>query len=155
MSPQNSAHEFCKAILEKDSTIRFAGLANKYGKLIGAAYRKGLEPLMNPEETEHYTIQTVLRASTRETFEGKMGKQLFAIAVYEKLIRATIPIIIAESDSDNNKDIQEHKRALKEQNSRLYLLISFELHSEVISIIEDKILPQVRKDKNLLLRLMS
>src|SRR5919198_6735319 len=102
MSSQTSLHEFCEAILEKDSSIRFAGLANKYGKLIGAAYRKALEPLMNPEETEHYTIQTVLRASTRETFQSKIGKQLFAIAVYEKLIRATIPII-TDRDNDNNK----------------------------------------------------
>jgi hypothetical protein len=153
MPSQISLHEFCEGILGKDSSIRFAGLANKHGKLIEMAYRKGLEPLMNREETEHYTIQTVLRASTRETFQNRIGKQRYAIAVYEKLIRATIPIT-TDGDDDNKKEkvTQGQKREREEQNSRLYLLISFDLGSEVISIIEHRVLPQIAKNKRLLLR---
>ena len=55
------------------------------GNLIEAVYREGLQPLMDKQETEYYTIQTVLRASTRGTFEDRIGKQRYAIAVYEKL----------------------------------------------------------------------
>ena len=144
----NHIHTFCEGIMAKDSAIRFAGLANQMGKLLGAAYRQGLQPLMNSQETEHYTIQTVLRASTRETFENKIGKQLYAIAVYEKVIRATIPILImVGNDAKNNVDDNDKKeKRRKEQDSKwLYLLVSFDSGSDVISIVENKILPQIKQ----------
>jgi hypothetical protein len=139
--------EFCKDILAKDLSIRFAGVANQMGNLIEAQYREDLQPLMNIQETEHYTMQTVFRASTRETFENKIGKQRYAIAVYEKLIRATIPIItIGSQDDKNNKQEKQQQQQQKEQNSKLfYLLVSFDLDSDVISIVEDKILPLIEQ----------
>jgi hypothetical protein len=153
----NGLKEFCKDILAKDLSIRFAAVANQMGILIESEYREGLKPLMNRQETEHYTMQTVFRASTRETFENKIGKQRYAIAVYEKVIRATIPIIVIGSQEDKdgnqeNKQQQQQQRKEKkgQQNSKwIYLLVSFDLGSDVISIMEDKILPlieQFRKD---------
>ena len=144
----NRIQKFCEGIIAQDSSIRFAGLATQMGKLMGAVYRQGLQPLMNGQETEHYTIQTVLRASTRETFENKIGKQLYAIAVYEKLIRATIPIIIMIGDDakNNGDDSDEKEKRRKAQDSKwLYLLVSFDSGSDVISIVEDKILPQIKQ----------
>jgi hypothetical protein len=136
----NRLHRFCKGIVAKDSSIRFAGIANQMGKLVEAVYREGLQPLMDRQETEHYTIQTVLRASTRGTFENKIGKQRYAIAVYEKLIRATVPIIM-KGHHDNKDEMQR-----KQQDFKLfYLLVSFDLGSDVISIVENKILPQVEQ----------
>jgi len=143
----NRIKEFCKDILTKDLSIRFAAVANQMGNLIESEYREGLNPLMNRQETEHYTMQTVFRASTRETFENKIGKQRYAIAVYEKLIRATIPIIIIGAQDDKD-DKPEKKQQLqqKEQNSKwFYLLISFDLGTDVISIMEDKILPLIEQ----------
>jgi hypothetical protein len=139
----NRIKEFCKDILTKDLSIRFAAVANQMGNLIESEYREGLNPLMNRQETEHYTMQTVFRASTRETFENKIGKQRYAIAVYEKLVRATIPIIIIDTQDDKD-DEPGKKQQKKEQNSKwFYLLISFDLGSDVISIVEDKILPLI------------
>ena len=140
----NRLHRFCKGIVAKDSAIRFAGIANQMGKLIEAVYREGLQPLMDRQETEHYTIQTVLRASTRGTFENKIGKQRYAIAVYEKLIRATVPIIM--KGHDDNKHEKQKKQQEEQQDFKLcYLLVSFDLGSDVISIVENKILPQVEQ----------
>jgi hypothetical protein len=146
-SPKQSSHikEFCKYILTKDLSIRFAAVANQMGNLIESEYREGLNPLMNRQETEHYTMQTVFRASTRETFENKIGKQRYAIAVYEKLVRATIPIIIIDTQDDKDEEPGK-KQQKKEQNSKwFYLLISFDLGSDVISIMEDKILPLIEQ----------
>ncbi len=141
---RNELHVFCQSIITKDPTIRFAGIANRMGKLIDTAYRDGLQPLMNSQDTEHYTVQTVLRASTRETFENKIGKQRYAIAVYEKLIRATIPLVIGSDDNEDNRGKKKKQQQQNEQNfKQLYLLISFDVKSDIISIIEDKILPQV------------
>ena len=149
MPPHEQSHrlkEFCKDILAKDLSIRFAGVANQMGNLIEAEYREDLKPLMNIQETEHYTMQTVFRASTRETFENKIGKQRYAIAVYEKLIRATIPIITIGSRDDKNNKQEKQQQQQKEQNSKLfYLLVSFDLDSDVISIVEDKILPLIEQ----------
>jgi hypothetical protein len=140
----NRLQRFCKYIIGKDSSIRFAGIANQMGNLIEAAYREGLQPLMDRQETQHYTIQTVLRASTRGTFENKIGKQRYAIAVYEKLIRATIPIII--TGHHDNKDEKQNKQQKEQQDFKVfYLLVSFDLGSDVISIVENKILPQVEQ----------
>ncbi len=140
----NRLHGLCKCIIAKDSSIRFAGIANQMGNLIEADYREGLQPLMDKQETEHYTIQTVLRASTRGTFENKIGKQRYAIAVYEKLIRATVPIIMT---GHHDKKDEKQKNQQKEQQDfkGFYLLVSFDLGSDVIFIVENKILPQVER----------
>lgn len=142
----NRLKEFCKDILAKDLSIRFAGVANQMGHLIEGEYREGLKPLMNKQETEHYTMQTVFRASTRETFESEIGKQRYALAVYEKLIRATIPFILISSDDAKESDEKEIKQQDNEQNSKLlYLLVSFDSSSDVMSIVEDKILPLIEQ----------
>jgi hypothetical protein len=114
------------------------------GNLIEADYREGLQPLMDKQETEHYTIQTVLRASTRGTFENKIGKQRYAIAVYEKLIRATVPIIMT-GHHDKKDEKQKNQQKEQQEFKRFYLLVSFDLGSDVISIVENKILPQVEQ----------
>jgi hypothetical protein len=137
----NRLQRLCKDVIAKDSSIRFAGIANQMGNLIEAAYREGLQPLMDRQETEHYTIQTVLRASTRETFENKIGKQRYAVAVYEKLIRATIPIVIMVRHQYNKEKKQQENQEIK----WFYLLTSFDLGSDVISIVEDKILPLIEQ----------
>jgi hypothetical protein len=139
----NRLDMLCKGVIAKDSSIRFAGIANQMGNLIETAYREGLQPLMDMRETEHYTIQTVLRASTRETFENKLGKQRYAIAVYEKLIRATVPIVIMGHQYD--KDEKQKKQQEKQDFKWFYLLVSFDLGSNVISILEDKILPLIEQ----------
>lgn len=139
----NRLHRLCKVVIARDSSIRFAGIANQMGNLIEAAYREGLQPLMDRQETEHYTIQTVLRASTRETFENKIGKQRYAIAVYEKLIRATVPIVIIGHKDDKDEKQKNYKK--KQDFKWFYLLVSFDLGSDVISIVEDKILPLIEQ----------
>ncbi len=141
----NRLHRLCKDVIAKDSSIRFAGIANQMGNLIEAAYREGLQPLMDRQETEHYTIQTVLRASTRETFENKIGKQRYALAVYEKLIRATIPIVITGHQDDKDEKQKKQQQQEKQDFKWFYLLVSFDLSSDVISIVEDKILPLIKQ----------
>jgi hypothetical protein len=82
-------------------------------------------PLMNKQETSHYAVQAVLRAAVHEDFESKKGRLEYSIGKYQKIIRATIPIRFSEDDE-----------------SKFYLLLSFELKSSVVmDVIENKILP--------------
>lgn len=112
--------DICKQILHIDESIRFAGVANKMGSLEATEYRQGLVPLMTRDQTSQYAIQAVLRAATRQNFETNIGRLQYSIGKYEKLIRATVPIML----SNNNHD------------SKLYLLLSFDIDSDVKYIIE-------------------
>src|SRR5919106_2185793 len=122
---------FCTEILANNQSIRFAGIANQLGSLIATQYREGLIPLMTREETSQYSIQAVLRAATREDFESKIGRLEYSIGKYEKLIRATVPIIFGNSET-----------------KRYYLLLSFDLDSDAISIIDKKVLLYIAKNKD-------
>jgi len=134
-STEEKLNIFCKQIQQLDNSIRFVGIANNLGTLIATSYRNGLTPLMNEQETSHYAIQVVLRAATREDFESKIGRLEYSIGKYERLIRATVPIRLFGSNDDDD------------QSKFYYLLISFDLKSAVIDIIEDKVMPFVEKNR--------
>ena len=131
-STDEKLNGLCKEILQLHNSIRFIGIANNLGSLVATAYRNGLTPLMDKQETLHYAIQAVLRAATREDFESKIGRLEYSIGKYERLIRATIPIRLFD----------------KEHESKFYyLLLSFDLNSNVIDIIENKVMPFIEKNK--------
>src|SRR5919202_3570029 len=94
LAEEENLNNLCKEILQLDNSIRFAGIANNLGSLVATAYRNGLTPLMDKQETSHYAIQAVVRAATREDFESKIGTLVYSIGKYERLISATIPIPI-------------------------------------------------------------
>jgi hypothetical protein len=118
-----SEQDQCNKILELDKTIRFVGIASIEGKLIAQEYRKGLRSLLTKEESELSVMQSIIRMGTRKTIEGKVGKTIYAFALYEKVKRATIPL--------DNANI---------------LMISFNIESNHEFIILNKILPFIRKE---------
>jgi hypothetical protein len=60
-------------MLGLDRGIRFVGVADTEGRLVGHAYRKGIVPLLTPKETEVSVLQSFIRMSTRTTLEQKLG----------------------------------------------------------------------------------
>src|SRR5919202_2892178 len=132
-SVEENLNNLCIEIQQLDKSIRFVGIVNTLGSLVATAYRAGLTPLMDKQETSHYAIQTVLRAATREDFESKIGRLVYSIGKYERLIRATIPIRLSSSKEDESKSY--------------YLLLSFDLNSNVIDVIENKVMPFIEKNK--------
>jgi hypothetical protein len=85
-------YSFTREILSIDNSIRWIGIANKFGVLINAEYREGIQLLMSEEENEEYASLTVTRYKTRVKFQPKIGQLMYAFAKYEKLCRATIHI---------------------------------------------------------------
>lgn len=121
--------EFCDEIVTLDPTIRFAGIADEDGHLVATADRKGLKPILSPEERAQYAITAATRQYTRLRWEYLLGKVNYAMSHYAKIIRATIPIA--------------------DENSRLYyvLLLSFDVNKgDVHKIIMKKIVPLVREN---------
>jgi hypothetical protein len=122
--------EFCEKVVALDPSIRFVGIADGHGELKGTAERKGLKPLLTPEERAQYAITAANRQFTRLRWEYLLGKINYATSHYSKLIRATIPIA--------------------DENNRLYyvLLLSFDVESgsSVHDVIMKKVIPLVRKN---------
>jgi hypothetical protein len=129
-------NRFCSAIQNLDPKIRFVGLADYGGQLVASFYRQGLVPLMDKKETEEYALQTVFRARTRGGFKKQIGDQRYAVAVYERLIRATVSIIHPEAERHN-----------------IYLLISLDVDCKYPDIIEEKVLPFLSTSKGKLFAL--
>ena len=118
-------HNLCKQIIELDSTIRFAGIPNKFGKQIVVEYRKGLAPLLTDSESELYAIESVIRMNTRKDYESKLGKPIYSFTLYEKIKRTTISL--------DNKDYP-------------ILMVSFDTDADHESIILKKIIPFVKNE---------
>ncbi|MBD0360505.1 MAG: hypothetical protein ICV56_07335 [Nitrososphaeraceae archaeon] len=118
-------HNLCKQIIELDSSIRFAGIPNKFGKQIVVEYRKGLTPLLTDTESELHAVESVMRMNTRKDYESKLGKPIYSFTLYEKLKRTTISL--------DNKDYP-------------VLMVSFDTEADHESIILNKIIPFVKKE---------
>ncbi len=117
--------EICKQVLKLDRSIRFAGIADKMGKIMAAGYREGTVPLLTTNELEAETMKAVLRMKTHEDVESKIGKPIYTYALYKKVRRASIEL----GDT--------HQFSL--------LMISFDIKSDHEAIILDKILPFVKR----------
>ena len=115
----------CSRIAESDNTIRFVGISNKMGNLTTSRYRRGLIPLLTPEEIEKLAIDSVLRMNTRKDFESKLGKPIYSFTLYQKVKRVTIAL--------ENKEYP-------------ILMASFDLEAYHESIIVNKILPLVNEE---------
>lgn len=115
----------CSRIIESDNAIRFVGISNKMGNQIISRYRRGLIPLLTPEETEKLAIESVLRMNTRKDFESKLGKPIYSFTIYQKVKRVTIAL---------------------ENIEYPILMTSFDIEADHENIIVNKILPMVNEE---------
>jgi hypothetical protein len=118
------AAKICGEVLELEEEIRFAGIATRFGKVVASIYRGGLDPLLTSKESELSVTQSIIRMGTRQTLEQKLGKTVYAFAMYEKVKRATIPM----------RDADSH-----------ILMVSSDIESDHERIILEKIIPLVRE----------
>ena len=75
---QGTVDAFCSQMLRLDRGIRFAGIANKDGKMTAHTYREGLLPLLTSNETDMSVLQSVIRTAMRKDLERKMGRTFFS-----------------------------------------------------------------------------
>jgi hypothetical protein len=133
---EEAFNEFCKQVVNLDSKIRFAGIADEDGKLKSMAERPGLNPLLTPEERVQYAITAATRQFTRLRWEYMLGKIQYASSKFEKLMRATIPITDAYSKLS------------------FVLLLSFDPDTgNLHQLLTEKIIPLINQNKPNLLKL--
>ncbi len=86
-------HErICKKVMELDPKIRFVGMINEKGRLIGGGMRNGLKSLEDSKDDEMLYMELVLRAKMRREFDKVLGPVQFAMSYREKVIIMSFPL---------------------------------------------------------------
>ena len=91
---------------------------------------------MTKEETSYSALRAVVRATTHEDFEIKLGRLRYSVGKYDRLTRATIPIPHTGTTDNDDK-------------SKFYLLLTLDIDSDATSIIERKVLPQIERNQEI------
>ncbi len=115
MKPQFLADK----LLHSDSHIRFVAISNMDGNILASVNRKGMNNILTEDETEKSLQRAISSWNSRRELFDKTGEGKYALVVYEKLKRITIPIdkehlIYITFDSDgNNRDVVQAVLNLK------------------------------------------
>ncbi|MGB8574696.1 MAG: DUF6659 family protein [Nitrososphaeraceae archaeon] len=124
MSKSNKGHfeSLSKEILKINSSLRWIAIADSSGTLLNIARRDGLEPLMNRQENQEYTINAITRHKSRLKFEDKLGRLVYSLGKYEKLVRIVTPI-----------------------NNKYYVLLTVDVEEPHIdSLMREQIIPKIK-----------
>ena len=124
MSKSNKDHfeNLSKEILKINSSLRWIAIANSNGTLLNIARRDGLEPLMTRQENQEYTLNAITRHKSRLKFEDKLGRLVYSLGKYEKLVRIVTPI-----------------------NNKYYILLTVDVEEPHIdSLMREQIIPKIK-----------
>jgi hypothetical protein len=77
----------CKAVMDIDAKIRFAGICDETGEIKYGGQREGVEDMLSSEETRKSNLQALARWGLRNSLSSKIGKGKYAMAEYEKIRR--------------------------------------------------------------------
>ena len=110
-----------RELLKISSSLRWIAISDSEGKILNIARREGLDPLMNREENQEYTLNAISRHKSRLKFEDKLGKLVYSLGKYEKLVRIVTPI-----------------------NNKYYVLLTIDVEEPHIdSIMKEQIIPKI------------
>jgi hypothetical protein len=103
--------EICNNILEISSAIRYAGIMNKFGRTLAGRLRKGLFPLLKPDEARNEYFIEATRNQLRKNFEQSIGRTEYTFTENEKVKILTLSsedhfyyITIDKNTSDSEID---------------------------------------------------
>ena len=124
MSKINKDHfeNLSKEILKINSSLRWIAIADSSGTLLNIARRDGLEPLMTRQENQEYTLNAIARHKSRMKFEDKLGRLVYSLGKYEKLVRIVTPI-----------------------DNKYYILLTVDVEEPHIdSLMREQIIPKIK-----------
>ena len=79
-------------IIQSNDIIRFASICDQFGAVIEKLPREGLSLLLNEYDTNKLAKAGVDSWYYRKQLSNKIGKGQYAMAVYDKIVRLTIPL---------------------------------------------------------------
>ena len=85
-------NDLSKQILNLDSQVRFAGIANSKGEMIAGGHKENIEKILVDDEVGmsiHYALQ---KRDLYTNLAYKIGKERSSITEYEKVTLISIPM---------------------------------------------------------------
>jgi hypothetical protein len=98
--------QICTSVMQIDTKIRFAGVINERGRLVGGGMRENVEPLENEKDDEMIFMELALRVKMRKEFDKQLGNVNFAMALRERALAISVPLgedilyVVSEPDAD-------------------------------------------------------
>ena len=80
----------CRNILAVSPRIRYAGIINKFGRTLAGSLRKGVVPLLNPDEARNEHFIEATRNQIRKNFEKSIGREEYTLTENEKVKIVTL-----------------------------------------------------------------
>jgi hypothetical protein len=80
----------CRNILEVSPRIRYAGIINKFGRTMVGGLRKGVVPLLKPDEARNEHFIEATRNQLRKNFEKSIGREEYTLTENEKVKIVTL-----------------------------------------------------------------
>jgi hypothetical protein len=77
--------EKCNTILGISPHVRYAGIMNSFGRTLAGALRKGVVPLLKPEEAKSEYFIEAARNQMRRNFEKSIGRTEYTLTENEKV----------------------------------------------------------------------
>ena len=75
----------CGNILAVSPRIRYAGIINKFGRTLAGGIRKGVVPLLKPDEARNEHFIEATRNQLRKNFEKSIGQEVYTLTENEKV----------------------------------------------------------------------
>ena len=92
MMTNSDFNNLCKKIMKIDTKIRFVGIVNQDGKLIGGGMKSGIRPIGDKNDDESLYCGIVTRAKMRQKFDDVLGHVSFAMSYREKVVIMSFPV---------------------------------------------------------------
>src|SRR5918992_4483006 len=80
----------CSSILAVSPRIRYAGIMNKFGRTKAGGLRKGVVPLLKPDEARNEHFIEATRNQLRKNFEKSIGREEYTFTENEKVKIVTL-----------------------------------------------------------------
>jgi len=80
----------CRDILAVSPRIRYAGIINKFGRTLAGGLRKGVVPLLKPDEARNEHFIEATRNQLRKNFENSIGLEEYTLTENEKVKIVTL-----------------------------------------------------------------
>ena len=75
----------CNNILAISPRIRYAGIMNKFGRTLAGGLRKGVVPLLKPDEARNEHFIEATRNQFRRNFDKSIGREEYTFTENEKV----------------------------------------------------------------------
>ena len=80
----------CSSILAVSPRIRYAGIINEFGRTKAGRLRKGVVPLLKPDEARNEHFIEATRNQLRKNFEKSIGQEEYTFTENEKVKIVTL-----------------------------------------------------------------